>query len=61
MPAEVHPYPELAGRSMLVKKCSVIPVEAIVRGYITGMAIIEVAECRIWMERVQVEGNRSWD
>jgi len=37
MPLEVHPSSAiLQDRSMLVKKCSVIPVEAIVRGYITG-------------------------
>jgi phosphoribosylaminoimidazole-succinocarboxamide synthase len=32
-------YPkQLAGRSMLVKKTRVLPVECIVRGYITGSA-----------------------
>lgn len=37
MPEEVHQYKEqLSGRSMLVKKAEVIPMEAIVRGYITG-------------------------
>jgi phosphoribosylaminoimidazole-succinocarboxamide synthase len=36
-PEEFHKYSEeLSGRSMLVKKCRVIPVECIVRGYITG-------------------------
>lgn len=39
MPEEVHQYKEqLSGRSMLVKKAEVIPMEAIVRGYITGSA-----------------------
>lgn len=30
--------PDLAGRSMLVKKCEVLPVECIVRGYLSGSA-----------------------
>jgi len=37
MPEEVRPHGEqLEGRSILVKKAEVIPLEAIVRGYITG-------------------------
>jgi len=35
-PAPFNEYPELAGRSMLVKKTKVLPVECIIRGYITG-------------------------
>ncbi len=36
-PKELHKYQDqLEGRSMLVKKCKPLPVEAIVRGYITG-------------------------
>jgi phosphoribosylaminoimidazole-succinocarboxamide synthase len=36
-PAACHEYMEqLKGRSMLVKKAEVIPIEAIVRGYISG-------------------------
>lgn len=36
-PAPFNKHPEqLAGRSMLVKKTKVLPVECIVRGYITG-------------------------
>ncbi|KAA1469088.1 phosphoribosylaminoimidazole-succinocarboxamide synthase [Dentipellis sp. KUC8613] len=39
MPAEVQKYKDqLAGRTMLVRKAKVIPLEAIVRGYITGSA-----------------------
>lgn len=38
MPEEVKKYREqLEGRTMLVKKAKVIPLEAIVRGYITGV------------------------
>ncbi|KIP07462.1 hypothetical protein PHLGIDRAFT_30022 [Phlebiopsis gigantea 11061_1 CR5-6] len=37
MPEEVRQYKDqLEGRSMLVKKAKVIPLEAIVRGYLTG-------------------------
>ncbi|APG27402.1 phosphoribosylaminoimidazolesuccinocarboxamide synthase [Syntrophotalea acetylenivorans] len=36
-PAETHKYREqLEGRSMLVKKAAPLPIECIVRGYITG-------------------------
>ncbi|KIY44992.1 phosphoribosylaminoimidazole-succinocarboxamide synthase [Fistulina hepatica ATCC 64428] len=39
MPPEVHKYKEqLDGRAMLVRKAKVVPLEAIVRGYITGSA-----------------------
>ena len=37
MMPEVYKYKDqLEGRSMLVKKAKVIPLEAIVRGYLTG-------------------------
>ena len=36
-PAKVQPYrAQLEGRSMLVKSLRVLPIESIVRGYITG-------------------------
>ena len=36
-PAELQPYKEdLCGRSMLVKKVDMVPVECIARGYLTG-------------------------
>lgn len=39
MPVELHKYKDsLQGRAMLVRKAKVIPIEAIVRGYITGVA-----------------------
>ncbi|KAG8740430.1 Bifunctional purine biosynthetic protein ade1 [Ceratobasidium sp. 428] len=39
MPPEVRKYKDiLEGRTMLVRKAKVIPLEAIVRGYITGSA-----------------------
>jgi phosphoribosylaminoimidazole-succinocarboxamide synthase len=37
MPPEVQQYSgQLQGRAMLVKKVEVLPIEAIVRGYLTG-------------------------
>lgn len=39
MPASVQNYAaQLSGRSMLVRKLKILPIEAIVRGYITGSA-----------------------
>jgi len=36
-PQELRPYaPQLAGRSMLVKKARVIPIECVARGYLAG-------------------------
>lgn len=41
-PAECKPYAEdLRGRSMLVKKTEVIPIESVVRGYITGSGMAD--------------------
>jgi len=36
MPESVRQHPELRGRSMLVKKTKVFPVECVVRGYLEG-------------------------
>ena len=36
MPAAVQQAPELRGRSMLVRKADVFPVECVVRGYLVG-------------------------
>lgn len=38
LPAEVRDVPELAGRVMLCRRAEMLPVECIVRGYITGSA-----------------------
>ncbi|KAJ4487755.1 phosphoribosylaminoimidazole-succinocarboxamide synthase [Lentinula aciculospora] len=45
MPEEVRKYEDqLDGRAMLVKKAKVLPLEAIVRGYLTGSAWSEYKE-----------------
>ncbi|KAI0316009.1 hypothetical protein OF83DRAFT_1173285 [Amylostereum chailletii] len=42
MPPEVRPYKaQLDGRAMLVRKAKVVPLEGIVRGYLTGSAWAE--------------------
>ncbi|KAH9987748.1 phosphoribosylaminoimidazole-succinocarboxamide synthase [Russula compacta] len=47
MPEEVRQHREqLEGRTILVKKAEVIPLEAIVRGYITGSAWTEYKKSR---------------
>jgi phosphoribosylaminoimidazole-succinocarboxamide synthase len=44
MPAEVKQYKDqLSGRTMLVKTAKVVPLEAIVRGYITGILAVNVS------------------
>ena len=40
MPEEVRKYKDtLEGRAMLVKKAKVVPLEAIVRGYLAGASL----------------------
>jgi len=53
MPIEVHKYKDqLEGRSMLVRKAGVVvPLEAIVRGYITGTPAPK------FYHRSRMEGN----
>jgi phosphoribosylaminoimidazole-succinocarboxamide synthase len=35
-PSEVRSHPELRGRSVIVRKCSVVPIECVARGYLVG-------------------------
>ena len=35
-PSEARAHPELRGRSVIVRKCSVIPIECVARGYLVG-------------------------
>lgn len=35
-PSEVRAHPELRGRSVIVQKCSVVPIECVARGYLVG-------------------------
>jgi phosphoribosylaminoimidazole-succinocarboxamide synthase len=43
-PAEVRQHAELRGRSVLVKKCEVVPVECVARGYLVGSGLKEYKE-----------------
>ncbi|HEX6641432.1 MAG TPA: phosphoribosylaminoimidazolesuccinocarboxamide synthase [Thermoanaerobaculia bacterium] len=43
-PAEVRHHEELRGRSIIVKKCDVIPVECVARGYLVGSGLKEYKE-----------------
>ncbi len=43
-PDEVRTHDELRGRSLLVKKCEVVPVECVARGYLVGSGLKEYKE-----------------
>lgn len=43
-PAALRKYPELAGRSMIVKKAEMFPVECVARGYLSGSGWKEYSE-----------------
>jgi phosphoribosylaminoimidazole-succinocarboxamide synthase len=43
-PAEVARHDELRGRSVIVKKCEVVPVECVARGYLVGSGLKEYKE-----------------
>ncbi|CAO3641976.1 unnamed protein product [Cunninghamella blakesleeana] len=63
MPSNVQEYREqLEGRSILVKKMKVIPIEAIVRGYITGSGLKEYQKkgtiCDIELPKGLVESDK---
>lgn len=62
-PAELHPYADLLEkRSMLVKKTRVIPVECVVRGYLSGTGWKEYQEtgrvCGIKLPKELQESSR---
>jgi phosphoribosylaminoimidazole-succinocarboxamide synthase len=54
-PSEVRAHPELRGRSVIVKKCRVVPVECVARGYLVGSGLKEYQEtgkvCGIELEK----------
>lgn len=63
MPEIVQKYKsQLQGRSMLCKKLQMLPVEAIVRGYITGSAMVEYKKkgtvCDIVLPKGLVESQK---
>jgi phosphoribosylaminoimidazole-succinocarboxamide synthase len=40
-PEEIRAFEELRGRSVIVKKCEVVPVECVARGYLVGSGLKE--------------------
>ena len=40
-PSEVRAHSELRGRSVIVRKCAVIPIECVARGYLVGSGLKE--------------------
>src|SRR5256714_6119817 len=43
-PSEVRAHPDLRGRSVIVRKCQVVPVECVARGYLVGSGLKEYKE-----------------
>ncbi|HYC61402.1 MAG TPA: phosphoribosylaminoimidazolesuccinocarboxamide synthase [Thermoanaerobaculia bacterium] len=43
-PSEVRRHEELRGRSVIVKRCDVIPIECVARGYLIGSGLKEYKE-----------------
>ncbi|HEV7764820.1 MAG TPA: phosphoribosylaminoimidazolesuccinocarboxamide synthase [Thermoanaerobaculia bacterium] len=43
-PADVRHHDELRGRSVMVKRCDVIPIECVARGYLVGSGLKEYKE-----------------
>jgi phosphoribosylaminoimidazole-succinocarboxamide synthase len=54
-PSDVRAHDELRGRSVIVKKCAVIPIECVARGYLIGSGLKEYKEtgmvCGIKLEK----------
>jgi phosphoribosylaminoimidazole-succinocarboxamide synthase len=54
-PDDIRRHKELRGRSVLVKKCEVVPVECVARGYLVGSGLKEYKEtgkvCGIELEK----------
>ena len=61
-PAELQKHPELQGRSMIVKKAEMFPVECVARGYLSGSGWKEYQEsgavCGIWLPSGLRESDR---
>jgi phosphoribosylaminoimidazole-succinocarboxamide synthase len=54
-PSDVRAHEELRGRSVIVERCSVIPIECVARGYLVGSGLKEYNEsgtvCGIELEK----------
>jgi len=62
IPAEVRAHADLRGRSVIVKKCRVIPIECVARGYLVGSGLKEYKEtgkvCGIELEKGLKAGSK---
>src|SRR5713226_88849 len=61
-PAHVRAHEELRGRSVLVRKCNVIPIECVARGYLAGSGWNEYKQsgtvCGIRLDRGLQAGSK---
>ena len=61
-PREVRAHEELRGRSVIVKRCDVIPIECVARGYLVGSGLKEYKEtgqvCGITLEKGLTTASR---
>src|SRR5262249_62240473 len=61
-PSEVRAHPELRGRSVIVRKCRVVPVEGVARGYLVGSGLKEYQQsgtvCGIKLEEGLTTASR---
>src|SRR6266513_4941378 len=61
-PSEVRAHSELRGRSVIVRKCRVVPVECVARGYLSGSGLKEYQQsgtvCGIALEPGLVNGSK---
>ncbi len=61
-PSEVRAHSELRGRSVIVRKCRVVPVECVARGYLSGSGLKEYRQsgtvCGIALEPGLVNGSK---
>ena len=61
-PDTIRRHEELRGRSLVVKKCAVIPIECVARGYLAGSGLKEYREtgrvCGISLEEGLTAGSR---
>jgi phosphoribosylaminoimidazole-succinocarboxamide synthase len=61
-PEDLHKYEWLRGRSVIVSKCRVVPIECVARGYLTGSGLKEYQKsgtvCGIKLEDRLVNGSR---
>lgn len=61
MPAEIRKHPELRGRSTLVRRTTVFPVECVIRGYLEGSGLKDYKATGMVCGHTLPEGLRQCD